>query len=166
MARRRVAYGGFVVQALGRLRVEHENAVVRARPAVVASARLGCGARPGRAHSPRSVCRAALFHDHGHDRIFVRLASFLVYPDDLVYPHVADEVAHDKHEICLDDSMRVDVAHGVSGREGFFGRDNRDDLYACAGLRPFGSSKTPSRSAVGSTRTWPSKFRLPLLDMT
>ena len=59
--------------------------------------------------------RAALFHDHGHDCVLVRLPPFFVYPDDLVDPDITDQITHDENEVRRDNTMGVDVSHGVSG---------------------------------------------------
>lgn len=113
-------------------------------------AAVSTGGRKGRAaDAPRPVHRAALLHDHRHDRVLVRLAALLVYPHDLVYAHVAHEVAHNEHKVCLDDPVRVDVAHGVSRREGFLRGDDRDDFDSRRRLGPLGVSAVHAFSRAG-----------------
>lgn len=67
---------------------------------------------------------ACFFHDHRHDRIFVRLPPLLVYAYDLVDAHAAHQVTRDEHEVGCDDSVCVDVPHRVSRRERLFRSDD------------------------------------------
>ena len=88
--------------------------------------------------SPRSVLEAALLHHHSHDRVLVRPPAFLVHSDDLIDADVADEIARDEDKVGSDDSMRVDVTHGVARRERLFCSNDGYDLYTGAWSRPFG----------------------------
>ena len=83
---------------------------------------------------PCSMGGAALFHDHGHDGVFVGLPALLMDPDDLVYPHVADQIAHDEDEVRCDDAVSVDVAHGVARGEGLLRGDDWNNLDPRRGL--------------------------------
>ena len=77
---------------------------------------------------PCSMGGAALFHDHRHDSVFVGLPALLVYSDNLVYPHVTDEITHDEDKIRCDDTVRVDVAHSVARRECLLRGDDWNNL--------------------------------------
>lgn len=71
---------------------------------------------------------AAFLHHHCHDGVFVCLSALLVYPNDLVYLHVANEIAHNQYKVGSDYAMRVDVAHRVARRERLLRGDDWNDL--------------------------------------
>jgi hypothetical protein len=70
------------------------------------------------------------FHHHGHDRVLVRLPTFLVHPYNLINSDIADEVPADEDKVAGDDAMGVDVTHRVSRRERLLRCDDRYDLDA------------------------------------
>lgn len=81
---------------------------------------------------------STLLDDHCHNSILIGFSTFLVHAHNLVDANIAYKVAHNEDEIRSDETTSVDVAHGIAGREGFFGRHDGDDLHARTWLRPFG----------------------------
>lgn len=86
------------------------------------------------------MVRTALFHHHRHDSVLVRLPTFFMNADDFIDPDVADEIPCDEDKVGSDDSMCVDISHGIAGGKCLFGSDDRDNLQASTGLGPFGVS--------------------------
>lgn len=71
---------------------------------------------------------AAFLHHHCHDGVFICLSALLVYPNDLVYLHVAHEIAHNEYKVGSDDAMCVNVAHCIAWRESLLRGDNWNNL--------------------------------------
>ena len=60
-----------------------------------------------------------------------------MHPHDFVDPDIAHEVTHDEYEIRCDDTPRVDIAHGISGGERLFRRDDRNNFESEGWFGPF-----------------------------
>ena len=79
----------------------------------------------------------ALFHDHRHDRVFIRPPALLMHTYDLVDADIAHQVAHDEHKVRCHQPTRVDVPHSISRRKRLLRRHDGHNFHSRAWFRPF-----------------------------